>query len=138
MEGKMEKKSYPFFYGGIKQNWGKAVVAGGFVFLSGVSGREFETGKVKALDVRVQTEVAWAKIKSILEEVGTSLDRIVKVVSFLRNVKDADAYYDASSKFLEKECPDLLENPPAMTMAETGLYLEEMLVEIDVTAIMPE
>ena len=134
----MEKKSYPFFYGGVKQKWGKAVVAGGFVFLSGVSGREFETGKVKALDVKVQTEVVWAKIKSILEEVGTSLDRIVKIVTYLRNVKEKDAYYAAVSKFLEKECPDLLENPPAMTMSEIGLPLEEMLVEIDVTAIMPE
>ncbi|MCK5552752.1 MAG: RidA family protein [Deltaproteobacteria bacterium] len=134
----MEKKTYPFYYGGVKQNWAKAVVAGGFVFVSGVSGREFETGRVKAVDVKVQTEVTWAKIKSILEEVGSSLNRIVKVVTYLRDAKDADAYYAASSKFLEKECPDLLENPPAMTMAETGLYLEEMLVEIDVTAILPE
>ena len=134
----MEKKTYPFYYGGVKQNWAKAVVAGGFVFVSGVSGREFETGRVKAVDVKVQTEVTWAKIKSILEEVGSSLNRIVKVVTYLRDAKDADAYYAASSKFLEKECPDLLENPPAMTMAETGLYLEEMLVELDVTAIMPE
>jgi enamine deaminase RidA (YjgF/YER057c/UK114 family) len=134
----MQKKSYPFFYGRVKQTWPKAVVAGDFVFVSGVSGREFETGKVKALDVKVQTEVAWAKIKSILEEVGSSLNGIVKVVTYLRDAKEADVYYAASAKFLEKECPDLLENPPAMTMAETGLYLEEMLVELDVTAIMPE
>ena len=134
----MQKKSYPFFYGGVKQPWPKAVVAGGFVFVSGVSGREFETGRVKAVDVKVQTEVAWAKTKSILEEVGSSLNGIVKVVTFLRDAKEADVYYAASAQFLEKECPDLLENPPAMTMAETGLYLEEMLVELDVTAIMPE
>lgn len=134
----MAKKSYPFFYREVKQDWGKAVVAGGFVFLSGVSGRESETGKVKALDVKVQTEVAWDKIKSILEEVGTSLDNIVKMVIYLRNVKDYDAYYAATRKFLEKKCPDLLENPPAMTLVEAGLYLEEMLVEIDITAVLPK
>ena len=108
------------------------------MFLSGVSGREFETGKVRALDVKVQTETAWTKIKSILEEVGTTLDRIVKMVIYLRNAKDTDAYYDASLTFFAKECPDLLGNPPANTLVEAGLYLEEMLVEIDVTAILPE
>jgi 2-iminobutanoate/2-iminopropanoate deaminase len=138
LEGKMEKKTYPFYYGSVKQNFAKAVVAGGFVFVSGVSGRTFETGRVEAMDVKVQTELAWTKIKSILEEVGTSLDRIVKMVIYLRNANDAHAYYDASLTFFAKECPDLLENPPANTLVEAGLYLEEMLVEIDVTAILPE
>jgi len=134
----MKKKSYPFLYGGVKQDWAKAVVAGDFVFLSGVSGREFQTGKVKALDVKVQTEVAWAKIRSVLKEVGTSLNGIVKIIIYLRNAKDYDAYYSTTCKFLEKECPDLLENPPTMTLVEAGLYLEEMLVEIDVTAVIPK
>ena len=114
------------------------MVAGGFVFVPGVSGREFETGGVKAVDVKIQTETAWTKIKSILEEVGTTLDRIVKMVIYLRNAKDAHAYYDASLTFFARECPDLLENPPANTPVEARLYLEEMLVEIDVTAILPE
>ena len=41
----------------------------------------------------------------------------------------------APSGSLDRHCPDLLENPPAMTLVESGLYQEEMLVEIDVTAI---
>jgi 2-iminobutanoate/2-iminopropanoate deaminase len=134
----MEKKTYPFYYGGVKQNFAKAVVAGGLVFVSGVSGRTFETGRVEAMDVKVQTELAWTKIKSILEEVGTTLDRIAKMVIYLRNANDAHTYYDASLTFFAKECPDLLGNPPANTLVEAGLYLEEMLVEIDVTAILPE
>ena len=134
----MERKTYPFHYGGVKQNWAEAVVAGGLAFVSGVSEREFETGRVTAVDVRVQTEIARPKINSILEEIGTSLDRIVKMVIHPRNAKDAGAYYDASLKCFEKECPDLLENPPANTLADAGLYLEEMLVEKDVIAILPE
>ena len=68
----MERKTYPFHYGGVKQNWAEAVVAGGLAFVSGVSEREFETGRVTAVDVRVQTEIARPKINSILEEIGTS------------------------------------------------------------------
>lgn len=133
----MEKKSYPFFYGGKKQDWGKAVVAGDFVFLSGVSGREFSTGEVKGLDVKTQTRTAWEKIDSILQEVGSSLQGIVKIVIYLRRAEDYDAYYEETCRYLESRCKDLLDNPPAVTLVEAGLYRKDMVVEIDVTAILP-
>lgn len=132
----MEKKSFPFFYGGEKQDWGKAVIAGDFVFVSGVSGREFSTGQIKALDIKVQTRTAWEKIDSILKEVGSSPNGIVKMVIYLRRAEDYEAYYEETRQFLNTHCPDLLDNPPAMTLVETGLYRKEMLVEIDVTAII--
>jgi len=133
---KMEKKSYPFFYGGKKQHWGKAVVVGGFVFLSGVSGRELSSGETKSLDVKIQTRTAWEKIDSILQEVGSSLQGIVKMVIYLRRAEDYDAYYEETCRYLNTCCPDLLDNPPAMTLVEAGLYQKEMLVEIEVTAIL--
>jgi len=132
----MEKKSYPFLYGGRKQDWGKAVVAGDFVFLSGVSGRELSTGEVKGLDVKTQTKTAWEKIDSILQEVGSSLQGIVKIVLYLRRAEDYDAYYEETSRYLESHCKDLLKNPPAVTLVEAGLYRKDMVVEIDVTAIL--
>jgi enamine deaminase RidA (YjgF/YER057c/UK114 family) len=135
-ELKMEKKSFPFFYGGKKQDWGKAVIAGDLVFLSGVSGREFSTGQIKGVDVKTQTRTAWEKIVSILKEVGSSLNGIVKIVIYLRRAGDYDAYYEETCQFLKTHCPDLLDNPPAMTLVETGFYQKEMLVEIDVTAIL--
>lgn len=132
----MEKKSFPFFYGGEKQDWGKAVIAGDFVFISGVSGREFSTGRIKGLDVKLQTRTAWEKIETILKEVGSSLNGIVKMVIYLRRVEDYDAYYEETCQFLNTHCPNLLGDPPAMTLVEVGLYQKEMLVEIDVTAIL--
>ncbi len=132
----MEKKSYPFFYGTEKQKFGKAVVAGGFVFLSGVSGRELLTGEVKAFDVKTQTRTAWEKIASILQEVGSSLDRIVKIVLYLKKIEDYEAFHEEKCRFLEIHCPELLNDPPALTVVEADLYKENMLVEIDVTAIL--
>jgi len=132
----MEKKSFPFFYGGKKQDWGKAVIAGDFVFLSGVSGREFSTGWVKGLEVKIQTRTAWEKIAAVLKEVGSSLNGIVKMVIYLRRAEDYDAYYEETCQFLNTHCPGLLDSPPAITLVEAGLYQKEMLVEIDVTAIL--
>jgi 2-iminobutanoate/2-iminopropanoate deaminase len=132
----MDKKIYPFFYGKDKQHFAKAVVTRGFVFLSGVSGREFHTGKVRALDVKVQTDAAWRKVKSILDEVGATLNDVVKLVIYLRSARDYNRYYAATSEYLSVHCPELLADPPAVTLVEAGLYQEEMLVEIDVTAVI--
>ena len=106
------------------------------MFLSGVSGREFSTGRIKDLDVKLQTRTAWEKIETILKEVGSSLNSIVKMVIYLLKTEDYDAYYEQTRQFLKAHCPNLLENPPAMTLVEAGLYQKEMLVEIDVTAIV--
>jgi len=132
----MEKKSYPFFYAGEKQEYGKAVVAGGFVFLSGVSGREVATGKVKNVDIRTQTRTAWEKVASTLQEVGSSLNKIVKIVIYLKRMEDYEGYREEKEKFLGVHCRELLDIPPAQCLVEARLYKEDMLVEVDVTAIL--
>jgi len=132
----MEKKSYPFFYAGEKQEYGKAVVAGGFVFLSGVSGREVATGRVKSVDVRNQTRTAWEKIASTLQEVGSSLNKIVKIVIYLKRMEDYEGYREEKDKFLYVHCRALLYIPPAQSLVEPSLYKDDMLVEVDITAIL--
>lgn len=67
-------------------------MAGDFVFLSGVSGREFSIGWIKGLDVKLQTRTAWEKIEAILNEAGSSLIGIVKMGISLRRAEDYDAY----------------------------------------------
>jgi enamine deaminase RidA (YjgF/YER057c/UK114 family) len=69
------KKTYPLYYGGVKQRFARSVV-GHLIFLSGSSGRTLETGEVSSLDVREQTWVALEKIRLALEEAGSSMDYI--------------------------------------------------------------
>ena len=61
-----------------------AVKAGGFVFLSGYTG--FLDRKTEALveGIEAQTTETLEVIKDILEDVGSSLDKIVKVTVFLK------------------------------------------------------
>lgn len=132
----MKKQSYPFFYAGEKQEFGKAVVVGGFVFLSGVSGREVTTGKVKSVDIREQTRTAWEKIASTLQEVGSSLNKIVKIVIYLKKMEDYEGYREEKDKFLSVHCRELLDIPPAQSLVEARLYKDDMLVEVDITAIL--
>ncbi len=75
-----------------------ARVANGFVFLSGVGPRKPGTkdipgvhmdvqGRVLSYDVRLQTESVIDNIKIILEEAGSSFEKIVDVQVFLTNMK---------------------------------------------------
>jgi 2-aminomuconate deaminase len=85
--------------------------AGGFVFLSGVGPRKPGTkdipgvyqdakGTVLSHDVVVQTESVIENIKIILEEAGSSFEKIVDVQVFLTDMKrDFKAYNEVYAKY---------------------------------------
>jgi 2-aminomuconate deaminase len=75
-----------------------ARIANGFVFLSGVGPRKPGTkeipgvklspeGEVLSYDIKVQTESVIENIKIILEEAGSTFEKIVDVQVFLTNMK---------------------------------------------------
>jgi len=135
----MKKKTYPLYYEGKKQRFARSVVSGGFVFLSGSSGRTVETGEVSSSDVTEQTKVALDKIKLALAEAGSSMEHIVKVTIYLRNMSDYQAMKDAEFQYYQKHAPSLAEDPPASTVVQVvSLSKPSMLVEFDAIAILPD
>jgi len=135
----MKKKTYPLLYSGKKQRFARSVVSGGFVFLSGSSGRTIETGEVSSNDVAEQTRVALDKIRLGLEEAGSGLEQIVKMTIYLRNMSDYQAMRDAEFDYYQKHCPSLAEGPPASTVVQVvSLSKPNMLVEFDAIAALRE
>jgi 2-iminobutanoate/2-iminopropanoate deaminase len=134
----MEKKTYPQVYAGVKQRFARSVVVGDLVFLSGSSGRTIDTGEVSSDNVREQMIVALDKIKGALEEVGSSVENIVKTVIYLKYVEDYEVMRQTEQEYYRKYAPRLLEEPPASTfMQPASLAKPDMLVEIDVIAFIP-
>ena len=135
----MKKKVHPLSYGGKKQRFARSVVSGGFIFLSGSSGRTIETGEVSSDNVAEQTHVALDKIRLALEEAGSGLEHIVKMTIYLRNISDYQAMRDAEFQYYQDHCPSLAEDPPASTVVQiVSLSKPNMLVEFDAIAIMPD
>ena len=135
----MKKKVYPLYYAGKKQRFSRSVVSGGFIFLSGSSGRTIETGEVSSNDVAEQTRVALDKIRLALEEAGSGLEHIVKMTIYLRNMSDYQAMRDAEFHYYQNHCPSLAEDPPASTVVQVvSLSKPSMLVEFDAIAILPD
>jgi 2-iminobutanoate/2-iminopropanoate deaminase len=133
----MEKKTYPQIYAGKKMPFARAVVVGDMVFLSGSSGRTIETGDVSSDNVKEQMIVALDKVRSALEEAGSSMDNIVKTVIYLKHVEDYQVMRDTELEYYRKYAPRLVEEPPASTFVQpVSLARPDMLVEIDVIAVL--
>ena len=133
---KRGKKTRLLRYAGRKQRFARSVTAGGFVFLSGSSGRTLETGEVSSDDVRVQTKVAMDKIRLALEEAGTSMENIVKVLIYFKDMKDYEAVKQTEFEYWEQHAPGLAAEPPASTVCQVvSLSKPDMLVEFDIVAL---
>ncbi len=133
-----KKRVYPLHYAGKKQRFARSVVAGGFIFLSGSSGRTIETGEVSSNDVADQTNVALEKVQMGLKEAGGGLEDIVKITIYLRNMTDYQAMRDAEARYYQDHCPALVDDPPASTVVQVvSLSKPNMLVEFDVVALLP-
>ncbi len=131
-----EKKTYLLKYAGQQQRFARSVVAGDFVFLSGSSGRTLETGEVSSDDVREQTRVALDKVRLALEEAGTSMEHIVKVLIYFKDMNDYEAVKETEFEYYKEHAPALAEEPPASTVCQVvSLSKPNMLVEFDIIAL---
>ena len=56
----------------------QSVIAGDYIFLSGTAGITLESGKVISEDFEEQTRQCFLNIKTILEEAGSSISKVIK------------------------------------------------------------
>ena len=106
--------------------YSRAVVDGGWVFVSGTTGFDYATMTISE-DVREQAEQAVRNIRQTLSEAGSSLTEIVRVRYILPDAADFAACWPVlRSNFGEVR--------PAATMIAAGLADPRMKIEIEVTA----
>ena len=111
-------------------NLSPATRFGDLVFVAGQTGRHPITGEV-GRDVREQTRYAIERIRMILATAGTSLDNVLTVLTHLTKREDLAAYNEEYAKFFPID-------KPARTTVEAMLNFPELLVEITVTAGIPD
>lgn len=111
----------------------QAVRAGNIVFLRGQVGQDLETRESVGIgDAAAQTDKAMANIKQLLEEAGSELAHICKIVVYLTDVRYRDAVYQTMGSWLKGVFP------VSTGVIVTGLARPEWVVEIDATAVIPE
>ena len=111
-------------------NLSPATRFGNLVFVAGQTGRHPVTGEL-GKDVREQTRNVLERIKVILAAAGTSLDNVLTVTSYLTRREDVAAYNEEYARYF-------VAGKPARTTVEVMLNNPELLVEITVTACIPD
>jgi 2-iminobutanoate/2-iminopropanoate deaminase len=108
--------------------YSQAIAANGFVFVSGQLGlKPGDTGISGG--VEEQTEQVFANLKAILEEAGSSLDRLVKTTVFLQRLEDFQAMNAVYASHVG-------EQPPARATVEVAKLPSGALVEIEAIALL--
>jgi enamine deaminase RidA (YjgF/YER057c/UK114 family) len=109
----------------------QAVVANGVVYLRGQVGQDLKTTEVVGNgDVVAQTNQAMSNIKELLEEAGSSLDDIVKLVVYMTDVRYREPVYQTMGSWLKGV------HPVSTGIIVSGFARPEWVVEIDATAVI--
>ena len=84
-------------------------------------------------DLAKQLEQTFQNIKTIVEEAGGTMGDVVKLTYFLKDISQIQLVREARNRFIN------IQKPPASTAVEvSGLFREDILVEIEATAIVPK
>jgi 2-iminobutanoate/2-iminopropanoate deaminase len=108
--------------------YSQAIKAGGFVFVAGQIGFDPATGKLVEGDIKAQTERVLKNLSAVLAGAGSSMDRVVKVTVFLKNISDFQSMNEVYAKFFPNA-------PPARSTVQVAGLARDALVEIDVVAL---
>lgn len=109
--------------------YSQAIRAGEFVFCSGQVAIDPVGNEVIQGDVAAQTERVLKNLSAVLWQAGTDIEKVVKTTVFLKNMSDFAAMNEVYGRFFSK-------NPPARSTVEVARLPKDVLVEIDVIAMM--
>lgn len=107
----------------------RAVVADGWVFVSGTTGTDHATGEIPD-SVEAQCALALRIIEGALREAGCSFANVVRVRYILPRREDFEPCWPLLSAAFGA-------HPPAATMIEAGLIDPRHRIEIEVDARLP-
>lgn len=109
--------------------YSQAIKVGNLLFTSGQIPINPATGEFLNDDVEVATERVFQNIIAVLEEAGTTLDKVFKTTVFLRDMNDFAKVNEVYAKYFTKD-------QPARSCVQAGKLPKDSLLEMEVIAIV--
>jgi 2-iminobutanoate/2-iminopropanoate deaminase len=109
--------------------YSQAIRTGELVFVSGQLALKPGDKELTGGTIEEQTEQVFANLRAILEEAGTSLDRLVKTTVFLQNLDDFQGMNGVYAQHVG-------DRPPARSTVEVARLPSGALVEIEAVALL--
>ena len=113
----------------MSQAFPQAVIANNFIFVSGTPGLSPDTGKVVSDDFEDQTRQAFQNIRTILEDAGSNMAKVVKTTIFMVTGND----FSVISKVYAEFFP---ENPPARSTPQVMPFPGGILISVECIALI--
>lgn len=108
--------------------YSQAIIAGGFVFISGQIPIVAESGKIEADDIGGQTRQVMANLKSVLTAAGTDFSKVVKTSIYLVDLGHFGTVNEIYGSYFPKD-------PPARACVQVSKLPKDSLVEIEMVAL---
>jgi 2-iminobutanoate/2-iminopropanoate deaminase len=108
--------------------YSQAVVANGFIFVSGQIPINPKTQQLVEGGVVQQTERVILNLEAILKAAGSGLDRVVRTGVFLKDMGEFTAMNDVYERFFPKDAP-------ARSTVEVARLPKDVRIEIDAVAL---
>jgi 2-iminobutanoate/2-iminopropanoate deaminase len=108
--------------------YSQAIVANGFVFVSGQLALKPGDKELSGGSIEEQTEQIFANLRAILEEAGSGLDKLVKTTVFLQDLGDFQGMNGVYAAHIG-------DRPPARSTVEVAKLPSGALVEIEAIAL---
>lgn len=106
--------------------YSQAVKVNGFVFTSGQIAINPATSNVDAKTIEEQTKQVCENLKAVLEEAGTSFEKVVKTVCFLADMNDFAAFNEVYGTYFTSK--------PARSCVAVKDLPKGVLCEVEVIA----
>lgn len=107
--------------------YSQANIVGNFVFTSGQIPLIPETGVLVEGGIEEQTRQVFANLKAILEEAGSSLDKVIKTTCFLKDMNDFATVNEIYGGYFEGDFP-------SRSAIEIARLPKDCLIEIEAIA----
>lgn len=106
--------------------YSQGIICGNLVFTSGQIPVNPKSGVVEAEGIEAQAEQVCENIKSVLEEAGTSLLKVIKTTCFLKNMEDFAKFNEVYGKYFTEK--------PARSCVEVSELPKGVLCEVEAIA----
>lgn len=111
--------------------YSQAVKVGNLLFTSGMIPIDPATNTLVEGGIEVQAERALMNVKALLEESGSSLDKVVKTVVFIKDMNDFAKVNEIYAKYFTKDFP-------ARSCVEVARLPKDVLIEMEAIAEVDE
>lgn len=124
MKTEISTKNAPAAIGPYSQ----AIEANGMVYTSGMIPIDPQTGELVTGSVEQQAEQVFSNLRALIEASGSSMDKVVKTVVFIKNMDDFGAINAIYEKYF-------IEPYPARSCVEVARLPKDVALEAEAVAL---